>query len=199
LPLAGGADPAELRRDPETGDDLGWLASYLRRLHDGWDQPRDSLPQAKVDAVEGEFEEYNAGRPEREVAADYQRLAAMHAPGEDDEEVTLDALLGRRELDTAHDWLAGRETWPDGAKTDEELRAAAAYLDEQKRLPENANVAATVPDVNISLLAGPQRDLFTAVVGHAIDTLEGRDPGQLCINVDGTAGTGAFDRPRELH
>jgi diadenosine tetraphosphatase ApaH/serine/threonine PP2A family protein phosphatase len=42
LPLAGGADDVELQRDLETGEDLGWLASYMRRREDGWRPPRDS-------------------------------------------------------------------------------------------------------------------------------------------------------------
>jgi hypothetical protein len=69
LPLAGGADEAELRVDPD-GDDVDWLERYLQRSATGWVPPHDSLPKARVDDVKPEFEDYEAGRPEREVRND---------------------------------------------------------------------------------------------------------------------------------
>jgi hypothetical protein len=188
LPLAGGSQEIKLLYWDETEEILSWLGAYLRRLDDGWVPPHDSLPKPRIDDVEPEFEDQDLGRAEREVRNDAQRLMAMHAPGEDDEEVAMDDLCGRRELDIAHDWQASRLNWP--VQSDEELRTAAGYIDAQKKLAGDAVAASAVPDVDISLLAGPQRDLFTAIVGHAFDTLSGDEPPQLCVNVDGTAGTG---------
>jgi hypothetical protein len=179
-------DPDSLRRHPETDELLSWWTAYDRKLDAGWVIPADSLPSPRDDAAaaEPEFEPAAPGQAERELAADYQRLAALGGDGEDALEVPLDDQLGRRDIDLAHDWFA------DPPFDDDELKAAASWIDQQKRELGDDSTETALPPVDTTLLYGPQRDVFVTVIAHARLEIEGANPAQLLLNVDGSAGTG---------
>jgi hypothetical protein len=151
------------------------------------DHPPDALPNQEVhlpDEDEDEFEDLEDEEDLNLRQQTWMREAGRHpnAPAELD----LQQTLGFRDQDLAHNWLANP------LQPDEQALALNWISQQQREWGNNADI--DIPQVDWRQLQGYQRQIFLQVIAYlraVLDPDPARDkPQPLCLNVDGTAGTG---------
>ena len=88
--------------------------------------------------------------------------------------------LGRRSIDDGWDIEASRANWHD-------VDLLSSWIDEQKREAQEQEI---VPPIDITTLEGEQWAILEEYVNAYKEILEDKEPRQLLLNVDGTAGCG---------
>lgn len=176
--------PANLQKD-EDGEDIGFVRAYLERCLDAsCEHPADPLPRLHEENDEESEDEDEDEDLEEETRRGYraawQRMAEM---GPLQRPVRPRRYLGMRDLDVAHEWKAREED-----VTEATLKLITTYINEQKK--QAGGDDRELDPVDIAMLCGEQKRLFTKIVAHQDAWLRGHDPPPLRVHIDGTAGTG---------
>ena len=120
-----------------------------------------------------------------EAPADYQLPWMQEAGRYPNQIMDTVSALGMRDIDVEYDWL-------DHSAPLESILDASKWLEDQVKLHPN-DVSQELPFVDYQLLKGEQRTVFLQVMAYFKKILQDDGtppPPILCINIDGTAGTG---------
>ncbi|KAK4699420.1 ATP-dependent DNA helicase PIF1, partial [Phenoliferia sp. Uapishka_3] len=179
-------DPSVLQKD-EDGLDIGFEEAYRRcQATCGPSHPRDNLPVLQTEDPDSDDEAEDSGD---DVEADNriqhqndaQRLAAQGvAPVAGLGRARL--RLGLKDPDYAQNWLAKHALFPG-------MDIIQVYIDSEKKLSGDSDDR-ELDEVDITLLCGEQKRLFSKVVAHVDAHIRGVTVPPIRVHVDGTAGTG---------
>lgn len=162
-------------------DEQPWAEIFAQCRAGGHVHPKDTLrcwdEENRQADDEEEDEELNADVEEMEEA-DWQAWARLR-PNEDLPLYGIDDL-GQRPIDDGWDIEVSRASWND-------VELLSSWIDEQKREAQELEI---IPPIDITSLEGEQRVILEEYVDAYSKILQGEDPPQLLLNVDGTAGCG---------
>ena len=163
-----------------------WTDLYLQCQQDHHDHPRDCL---RIWSEENRPQEDTEDEDE-DVAADIAQLReedwmlyAQLFPNAQLPEFSVDDL-GNRPVDNAWDPNSAHARW-------QNIDRMASYIQDEKRIEgqptnDNDNDVPIDPDS----LSPEQRDIYDLFIQTYQQLLSGQDPGQINLNIDGTAGCG---------
>ncbi|KAF5331234.1 hypothetical protein D9611_013064 [Ephemerocybe angulata] len=169
--------------DLRTDENQPWAQVFARCRVEGHVHPKDTLRCWEHENRELEEEEDDEDEElQRDLEdlpqADWQAWAALRPNGEVPA-FTFDDL-GRRPLDDGWDLDESRNRWDNVDKM-------RKYVDEEKRVEQ---VVEERGHMDITKLSPEQRVIFDQFMGIYEQILDGTEPGQILLNIDGTAGCG---------
>jgi len=165
-----------------SSDDQPWAEIFAQCRAGGHIHPKDTLrcweEENRPQDEDEEDEELLNPDVEEMEEDDWQTWARLRPNAE----IPLYGVtdLGRRPIDDGWDTEVSRANWND-------VDLMSSWIDEQKREAQEQEIA---PPIDINTLEGEQRAILEEYVNTYRRILEGEEPPQLLLNIDGTAGCG---------
>jgi ATP-dependent DNA helicase PIF1 len=174
--------------DPDSllGNHLDWTAAYQSDcLDQHHNHTQDSLPDYVQEDNEDDNSDSESILDEDREAENWRAEWMQEAGRRPNQSVEMDfANLGARDMDLAYDWI---EHSSDQAQID----AATKWLTDTIKESPNDD-AQNLSHVEYNKLKGQQHNVFLQVMAYFKKIHAGgpNKPDPICINIDGTAGTG---------